>query len=106
MAVKLLERKKEYKRIKIEINGPSSYVAGGPTITVPNVNQIEDIESASITGGFLVSAADAQKNISGNSFKLPIYQFNYPATAAGPASEVAAGTDLSAQTIVVIVRAL
>jgi len=90
----------------VEVSGPSSYTTGGVTITIPNISKIVAIESASITGGYLVSAADAQKNISGNSFKLPIYQFNYPATAAGPATEVPAATDLSAQTILVKVRAL
>jgi len=106
MAVKLLGHVGEYKWLLVEVSGPSSYSAGGPTITVPGVNKIVAIRSLSITGGYKMEVADANKNISKNSFKAPIYYYDYAAAAAGPAVEVPDLTDLSAETITAEILAL
>ena len=100
MAIKILKHVGEYKEILIEVAGPSSYVSGGPTITATGFNKIVAVEMLDITGGYKMSAADAQKNISGNSSKAPIYQYDYAASSAGPAVEVPDATDLSGETIV------
>ena len=104
MAIEVLKHVGEYKEIKITVAGPSSYSAGGPTITATGFNRILAVKSLGITGGYSMSVADANKNISGNSFKAPIYQYDYPSTAAGPAVQVPDATDLSGETIVAILE--
>lgn len=81
--------------------GPSSYTSGGFTVTIPNVSRIIAAGIINVTGGYLAEIA----GISGNTVTIKVYEFNYPATAAGPATEVAAGTDLSSVEFTLLVIA-
>ncbi len=88
---------------EIEKPGPTSYATGGSDITIDEVSEIKAVLSVSITGGYYAPTADA--TASGNTVKVKVYEFNYPATAAGAAKEVAAGTDLSGETIKFVILA-
>jgi len=85
---------------KATVAGPSSYTAGGSALPIEGVSEVVAVLSTSITGGYYAPSAEA--SASGNSVTVKVYQFNYPATAAGAAEEVAAGTDLSAQTVEIV----
>ena len=76
--------------------GPSSYSSGGFTVTIDNVSKIDNVVVMA-SGGYL-----AEASASGNTITIKVYYFNYPATAAGVAEEVAAGTDLSGVTFRII----
>ena len=79
------------------VTGPSSYSTGGFTATIDELERVEDaIVIAS--GGYMAEVA----SISGNTVTIKVYDFNYPATAAGPAEEVAANTDLSSVSFKII----
>ncbi len=103
MTVKKICNVGPYAKYVITVAGPSSYTTGGYEFTVEEVEEIICVEGIGITGGYMASLAEA--TVSGNSIKAVIRQFNYPATAAGPAEEVAAGTDLSSETIKVVILA-
>jgi hypothetical protein len=79
--------------------GPSSYAAGGFTVRVPELNRIDQVLFAFITGGYKIGGL----TVSGNAVTVVVHYYNYPATAAGPATEVAAATDLSGQTVQLVV---
>jgi len=83
-----------------EVPGPSSYESGGSSLTISGVSEIVEVISVSISGGYYAPTAEA--SASGNSVKVKVYEFNYPATAAGVAEEVAAGTDLSGETVKIV----
>lgn len=80
----------------IEANGPSSYTTGGFTV----YSKMMKVEHAVVNAGngYLAEVV----SVSGSAIKIKVYQFNYPATAAGPAVEVPAGTDLSSVKFTVI----
>jgi len=82
--------------------GPSSYATGGFTIRVPDLNRIDQVVFAFVTGGYKVGGL----SVSGNAVTVVVHQYNYPATSAGPSVEVPAGTDLSDQTVTVVVIGL
>jgi hypothetical protein len=79
--------------------GPSSYATGGFSVRVPELNRIDTVIWAFITGGYKIGGL----TISGNAVTVVVHQYNYPATSAGPATEVAAATDLSGQTVTLAV---
>jgi hypothetical protein len=79
----------------VSVAGPSSYATGGFTVRVSDVNRIDAVIWAFITGGYKIGGL----TISGNAVTVVVHNYNYPATAAGPSTEVAAGTDLSGQTV-------
>jgi hypothetical protein len=79
----------------VSVAGPSSYTTGGFTVRVSDVNRINAVIWAFITGGYKIGGL----TISGNAVTVVVHNYNYPATAAGPATEVTAGTDLSGQTV-------
>jgi hypothetical protein len=79
--------------------GPSSYATGGFSVRVPELNRIDQVLFAFITGGYKIGGL----TISGNAVTVVVHYYNYPATAAGPATEVAAATDLSAQSVQLVV---
>jgi len=78
--------------------GPSSYATGGFSVTIPELNHIHSILCAFITGGYKIGGL----TVSGNSVTVVVHHYNYPATSAGPAVEVSAGTNLSGQTVTLI----
>lgn len=80
----------------IEVNGPKSYTTGGFTVYSRIMNVQHAVAVAS--NGYLAEVV----SLAGSAIKIKIYQFNYPATAAGPAVEVPKGTDLSGIKITVI----
>ena len=82
---------------KVTTAGPSSYSAGGFDVTVPDVKKVEDVIFVGNNGGYLCEVADITKN----TVKVKVYQFDYPATTAGPAVE--ASGDLSGVTFTLIV---
>jgi len=88
---------------EIEKPGPSSYATGGSDITIEEVSEVVAVLAVSITGGYYAPTADA--SASGNTVKVKVYEFDYPATAAGVAKEVAAGTDLSGETVKLVILA-
>jgi len=79
--------------------GTSSYAAGGQAITVAELNRVEQVLMAFITGGYKVGGI----SISGNTVTVAVHYYNYPASAAGASIEIPTGTDISAQTITLIV---
>jgi hypothetical protein len=79
--------------------GPSSYATGGFSVRVPELNRIDQVLFALITGGYKIGGL----TVSGNAVTVVVHYYNYPATAAGPATEVAAATDLSGQSITLVV---
>ncbi len=72
------------------VTGPSSYSTGGFTVTIDELERVEEAIVVA-SAGYMAEVA----SISGNTVTIKVYDFNYPATAAGPAEEVAANTDLS-----------
>lgn len=87
------------KIVQASTAGPASYTTGGFTITVGELSRITAVVSASITGGYAVEVA----GVSGNTVTVKVYHYDYPAAAAGPAVEVAAGTNLSTSTVTLTV---
>jgi len=83
----------------VSVAGPSSYATGGFTVRVSDVNRIDAVIWAFITGGYKIGGY----TVSGNAVTVAVHNYNYPATAAGPSTEVAAGTDLSGQTVQLVV---
>jgi hypothetical protein len=79
--------------------GPSSYAAGGFSVRVPELNRIDAVIWAFITGGYKIGGY----TVSGNAVTVVVHYYNFPATAAGPSTEVAAETDLSGTTTTLIV---
>jgi len=79
-----------YKLYIDTVTGPSSYTTGGFGVTIDDLTQIERA-IVMAGGGYLADVA----SINGNTVIIRVYEFNYPATAAGTAKEVGAGTDLS-----------
>lgn len=77
-------------------SGPSSYSAGGFSVTVPVVRKVLKVLVASASGGYKVEPASI--SVSGNTLTVPVFEYNYPATASGPATQVGDGTDLSGVT--------
>ena len=83
----------------VSVAGPSSYAAGGFSVRVSDVNRIDAVIWAFITGGYKIGGY----TVSGNAVTVVVHYYNYPATAAGPSTEVAAATDLSGTTTTLIV---
>jgi len=79
--------------------GASSYTTGGQAIRIPELNKVEQVLWAFITGGYKVGGI----SISGNTVTVAVHYYNYPATAAGLSVEIPAATDISTQTITLIV---
>lgn len=100
MAIGSLDKGAGIGRLKLvatDVKGPSSYTTGGFTVTIEGLSKIyEAVVNAG--NGYLAEVA----SISGNTITIKVYEFNYPATAAGPATEVGAGTDLSGVTFRII----
>jgi len=104
MPVRVLSRQGDLVELEVELAGPASYTTGGTSLgVIDEVSEIVSIKSASITGGYYISAAECKA--SGNEVTAVIRYFNYPATSAGVAEEVAAGTDLSSETVKLIILA-
>jgi hypothetical protein len=72
------------------VSGPSSYATGGFTVTINDLSRVDDAVVIA-GGGYLAEVA----SISGNTVTIVVRYFDYPATSAGTAVEVPAGTDLS-----------
>jgi len=82
--------------VYFEDAGPSSYSAGGFTITITTLRAIEKIVSLSNDGGFRTEPGHAI--ITNNSFKLPVFYYGYacPGTPVCVTGwEVTTGRDLS-----------
>lgn len=77
--------------------GPASYSTGGFTVTISELSKV-DFAVVQATGGYKPEIA----GISGNTITILVRQYDYPATAAGPAVEVGAGTDLSGVTFYIL----
>lgn len=86
------------KTILTESAGPASYTTGGFDVEVPELATVFKSKSIQMTGGYIAEVA----SVSGNKATVKVYQFDYAATAAGPAVEVAATTDLSGQTVTLL----
>jgi len=87
------------KIVSVSTAGPSSYTTGGFAVRVPELNRIDAVIWAFITGGYKIGGY----SVSGNAVTVAVHYYNYPATSAGPSTEVANGTDLSGQTVQLIV---
>ncbi len=72
--------------------GPASYTTGGFDVVIGELGRIKNA-MVQCDGGYL--AHIDWSNSSGNKLRVVVEYFNYPATAAGAAEEVAAGTNLS-----------
>lgn len=84
-----------------QVAGPASYSQSSrPTVRINDIVAIEDIESAEISGGYDADVVST----SGNTATVEIYDANYGASSVGPLVEVAAGTDLSSETITITAR--
>lgn len=87
------------KIVKYSAPATSSYTAGGFSVTIPELTKVQEVLTATLPG-YLVEAIAGG---SSNTVTVKIYQFDYPATAAGPGVEVADGTNLSSLTLELIV---
>jgi len=84
------------------VTGPSSYTTGGFDITIPGVTNLSaDRCLVNASGGYLAEVVSA----SGNTVKIKVYHFDYAASSAGPAVEIADGTDLSSVTFTLFIIA-
>ena len=83
----------------VTVAGPASYTSGGFTVTVPDLERVHAVLFAFVTGGYKIGGL----SISGNTIRVIVHYYNYPATTAGTSVEVPAGTDLSGQTVTLIV---
>jgi len=79
--------------------GPSSYSAGGFTVTVSDLRKVEAVLFVGANAGYICEPA----SMSDNTVTVKVYYFDYDATADGAAIEVANATDLSGVTFTVIV---
>ena len=86
------------KSVITESAGPSSYTTGGFNIEVPELSTVAISKVIEVTGGYSAEVVST----SGNTAKVKVYYYNYPATAAGAATEVAAGVDISSVTITLL----
>jgi len=82
--------------VEVSTTGPSSYSSGGFSVSVDILRVVEKVVAASCTGGYKVDAATI--SISGNTLTVPVYYYDYSTTTDGPATEVAADTNLSGVT--------
>jgi len=87
------------KIVKYSASATSSYSSGGFTVTISELSKVTDVVFAQLPGYLVETSASG----SSNTVTVKVYQFDYPATSAGPATEVSAGTDLSSLTLTLIV---
>ena len=80
------------------MSGPSSYTAGGFTVTFSRLKRVlaAIVQGA---GGYKAEVAE----ISGNSVKVQVKYYDYDAAADGTAIEVPDGTDLSGVNFILFV---
>ena len=85
--------------VYFESAGPSSYSAGGVSISITTLRSVEKVVSVRNDKGYLVSPGNV--SISGNTITVPVYYhyFQCPVTCPTGAREVNTGTDLSGVTI-------
>ena len=81
--------------------GPASYATGGFTFNATDFKKVTNAVPSG-TGGYKAEIA----SISGNTITIKVLDYNYPATAAGVATEVASATDLSGVTFYLVVEGL
>jgi len=84
--------------VYFEESGPSSYSAGGMSVSINSLRAVEKVISVSNDKGYLVTPGSV--SVSGNSLTIPVYYhyFQCPVTCPTGAREVNAGTDLSGVT--------
>ena len=87
------------KIVAASSSGPSSYSSGGFSVRVPALNMVDQVLFAFITGGYKVGGL----SISGNSVTVVVHYYTYSSSSDGPSGEVPNGTDLSAQTVTLVV---
>lgn len=75
----------------------SSISASPANITVNELNRIDAVLFAFASGGYAVGAY----SISGNVVSVTIYQYNYPASSAGPATAISGSVTTSVTLIVI-----
>jgi len=85
--------------VYFEEPGPSSYSAGGQSISVTTLRKVEKVLTIGNDKGYLMDPAAI--SISANSITVPWYYhyFQCPVTCPTGAREVNAGTDLSGATV-------
>jgi len=84
--------------VKETTAGPASYAAGGFSVTLGDLKRVESVLFVGSNGGYLCE----ENGITNNTVTVKVYQFDYAATAAGPAVEVPDATDLSGVNFTVI----
>jgi len=87
------------KIITKEITLDGTYTAGGVSTEITELKVVHDAYVMSVSGGYIGEATD----ISGRTFKIKIYYFDYDAAADGPAIEIPDGTDVTGMTVKVLV---
>jgi len=87
--------KKFRKRVTLTVSGPTSYPAGGFSVSIGALRLIAWAKV--IAGG----GYKALVTWSGNTLTVVAHYYDYPAAAAGTSIEVPAGTDLSGVTFIV-----
>jgi hypothetical protein len=85
---------------KVTQAGPASYTTGGFSVTVTDLNHVDQILVVSNNGGYLTNSGDA--SASGSAVTVLVRMFQYANAATGVAAEAAAATDMSATTFTVI----
>ncbi len=92
------------KSIITESAGPASYATGGFTVEVPELALVDISKAIQMTGIYKASV----DSVSGNKATVKVYEVNQPVNEGGSATytvtlkEVAAGTDLSAETVTLL----
>ena len=87
------------KCVKYSGSGPSSYPSGGFTVTVSELNMIDDVLEVEITGGYVAKCEESLPKVN-NTLTIKVYQ---QTSVSGALPEVPDGTDLSGQTVKALV---
>lgn len=75
------------------VAGPSSYTTGGFTVSLTD---FKTVNKAVVVGENLDGNMVIQYSVSGNTLKIKVFTLSYSTASGITATEVSAGTDLSA----------
>jgi hypothetical protein len=87
------------KIVTKSIAGPSAYAVAGFPITIDELTRVDAVIFSEISGGYRIAGT----SISGNVVTVLIHYFDYDAGSDGASITVPANTNLSAQTVKLVV---
>jgi hypothetical protein len=87
------------KIVAKSIGGPSAYAVTGFPITIDELTRVDAVIFSEISGGYRIAGTST----SGNVVTVLIHYFDYDAEADGASITVPANTNLSTQTVKLVV---